>query len=209
MSMSMSRDQSGPIERWISAAKGGCADALGHALEACRPYLLRVANLHLEPDLKAKVGASDLVQETFLEAQRHFAHFNGTSETELLAWLRSILINNALNCGRLYRQTQKRQIDREVNLMDSGQDQVLNEVVDQGETPSGAARAVERDEGLARALGRLPEQYRQVIRWRSYERCSFEEVGRRLDRSADASRKLWIRALNQLEQMLEPPDVSR
>jgi WD40 repeat protein/serine/threonine protein kinase/DNA-directed RNA polymerase specialized sigma24 family protein len=94
--MSIPQDKSRGVARWIEAARGGSAEALGELLELCRPHLLRVADGHLEPDLKAKVGASDLVKETFLEAQRHFADFQGATETELLSWLGRILINNVL-----------------------------------------------------------------------------------------------------------------
>jgi hypothetical protein len=43
------------------------------------PYLGGIAARELGPDLRAKGGASDLVQQTFLEAQRDFAAFRGGS----------------------------------------------------------------------------------------------------------------------------------
>ena len=46
----------------------GKAEVLGRALEAFRDYSPLVARRALAPDLAAKVGASDLVQETFLAA---------------------------------------------------------------------------------------------------------------------------------------------
>src|SRR5205823_4133645 len=76
---------------WLSAARDGSRDALGRALEACRRYLLCVAHQQLNRDLQAKGGASDLVQETFLEAQSSFDRFHGSSEVELRAWLRQLL----------------------------------------------------------------------------------------------------------------------
>src|SRR5262245_29910755 len=101
---------------FLPAARAGSRDALGQALDACRHYLLRIAQAGLDPDLRAKAGASDLVQETFLEAQRDFARFQGTSEAELLAWLRRLLLNNVANFTRRYRETAKRQTGREVPL---------------------------------------------------------------------------------------------
>src|SRR5438874_1673797 len=50
---------------WLPAARNGSAQALGDALEACRVYLLAVAEHELDPELRGKGGASDLVQETF------------------------------------------------------------------------------------------------------------------------------------------------
>ena len=52
----------------LVAARRGSREALGNALEACRRYLLAIASRELDPDLRGKGGASDLVQETFLEA---------------------------------------------------------------------------------------------------------------------------------------------
>ena len=46
-------------------------------------------------------------------------------------------------------------------------------------------------------------EYRQVIVGRYQEQLSFEEIGRRLHRSAEAARKLWWRAIERLRQELD------
>ena len=106
--------------QWLPAARSGSRKALGEALEACRAYLLVVAQRELDPQLRAKAGASDLVQQTFLEAQRDFPQFQGESEAELLAWLRQVLLNNLSTFTRSYRATEKRRVDREVALDANG-----------------------------------------------------------------------------------------
>src|SRR5262245_50318676 len=108
------------VAGWLPAARAGSQEALGLALEACRNYLLLIAERELDPDLRAKGGASDLVQETFLEAFRDFSRFHGTSEVELLAWLRQLLLHNLANFARRYRDTAKRQVGREVPLHGAG-----------------------------------------------------------------------------------------
>jgi RNA polymerase sigma-70 factor (ECF subfamily) len=193
------------ISHWIEAARRGSTSALGNLLEVCRPYLLLVANQQVAPDLQAKVGGSDLVQQTFLEAQHDFDQFRGNSEAELLAWLRQILINNAGAVSRQFRETDKREVGREVSLSDTPHAEVLNNIRDLGDSPSAWAIANEQDHALKAALNRLPEDYRQVIQWHNYERLTFEEVGRRLGRSPEAARKLWTRALDRLQQLLDPP----
>jgi RNA polymerase sigma-70 factor (ECF subfamily) len=102
--------------QFLPAAGEGSGEALGQALEACRGYLLHVANHGLDANLRAKGGASDLVQETFFEAQRDFGDFHGSSEHELLAWLRQFLLQNVANLSRRYRGTEKRSVGREVEL---------------------------------------------------------------------------------------------
>ena len=77
--------------------------------EACRNYVGLLARTQVESWLRAKVDASDLVQQTLLEAYRDFGRFQGTTEAEWLAWLRRMLAHNAADFVRQYRGTKKRQ----------------------------------------------------------------------------------------------------
>jgi RNA polymerase sigma-70 factor (ECF subfamily) len=190
----------------LPAARAGSHDALGRVLEACRDYLLRIANDRLDADLQAKGGASDLVQETFLEAHRDFARFQGTTEAELLAWLRCLLLNNAANFARHYRATSKRQIGREVRLENDDSSGGGNAGLAAGtSTPSMEAMAHEKAEAVVKALARLPEDYRRVIELRNEERRDFDEIGRLMNRSTDAARRLWSRAIERLQHELDSP----
>ena len=196
----------GDAARWLPAARAGSREALGEVLEACRGYLLLLAQEELDPALRAKGGASDLVQQTFLEAQQDFARFQGDSEGELLAWLRQLLIHNLANFRRSYRQTNKRRIDREVGLPHGSSSFAPGQGLPSA-TPTPSVDAIQREqsEALQRALARLPEEYRQVILLRYQEENSFEEIGRQLQRSPNAARKLWLRAVERLQRELEEP----
>jgi RNA polymerase sigma-70 factor (ECF subfamily) len=189
------------VAQSLAAARAGSQEALGAALEACRAYLLLIARQELDPMLRAKGGASDLVQETFLEAQRDFAQFQGTAEEELKAWLRRLLLNNLANFVRRYRQTAKRQAECEVSLEATASSaQGAGRLADEGPSPSDKALARERDEVVHRALDRLPEDYRLVLLLRYEDGCSFEEIAAQLGRSPNASQKLFARALERLQQ---------
>src|SRR5271165_5761497 len=104
------------IQKWITAARGGDRDALGQAIQACRRYLLTAAEHDLAPDLRAKEGASDLVQETLCEAYRDFQRFEGQTEVELRAWLRRLLAFQVAHAARRYRGTKMRKLRREVPI---------------------------------------------------------------------------------------------
>src|SRR5262249_29813911 len=78
-------------EQLLSLARQGHRDALGLLLQLYDGYLALLARLQIGRRLRGKVDAADLVQETFLEAHRHFARFQGPTEAELVAWLRQIL----------------------------------------------------------------------------------------------------------------------
>jgi RNA polymerase sigma-70 factor (ECF subfamily) len=190
--------------RLVSAARAGSREALGRALEHCRRYLLAIAERHLDPDLRAKGGASDLVQETFLEAQRDFVRFRGSSPEEFRAWLRQALLHNVGAFTRRFRDTTKRSVGREVALGAGGSSTGLGpDPAGSALSPSGAAMADEQALALRRALDRLPEEHRRVVVLRFEEERSFEEIGRLTGRSPDAARKIWARAMERLRQEWE------
>jgi RNA polymerase sigma-70 factor (ECF subfamily) len=190
--------------RLVAAARAGSREALGRALEDCRRYLLAIAERELEPDLRAKGGASDLVQETFLEAQRDFAQFQGTSPDALRAWLRQVLNHNLAAFTRRFRATSKRAVGREVSMQAECPSGGINEGPARSAlTPSGVAIEHEQALALRRALARLPEEYRRVVVLRFEDGRSFEEIGRLTGRSPDATRKVWSRAMERLRQEWE------
>jgi RNA polymerase sigma-70 factor (ECF subfamily) len=194
------------INQLLPAARAGDSVALGNALENYRHFLLVVALRELDPALQAKAGASDLVQETFLEAQRDFEGFHGTSEEELRVWLRRLLLNNVANFTRRYRDTEKREVRREIPLVPLGRsDMLAGGPLAETPSPSGAAVANEQSLALQEALQRLPDDYRQIILLRYQEQRPFEEIARLLQRSSNAVRKLWARALGRLQKELEAP----
>jgi RNA polymerase sigma-70 factor (ECF subfamily) len=165
---------------------------------------MMVAARGLGSDLIAKGGASDLVQETLLGAYRDFGNFEGRTHEELLAWLRRILRNNLAVFRRRYRETHKRNAAREVSMGAAEAGSRWGLLPAEQETPGGAAARREQVATLFAALGRLGETHRQVVLWYQYDRLTFEEIGRRLGRSAEAARKLWSRALVRLSEELGP-----
>ncbi len=185
----------------IRQARAGSNDALGRLLDGCRRYLLQIAVDDLDPRLRAKGGASDIVQETFLEAQRDFDGFTGESEPELLAWLRNRLQYRIAKFVRAFRGTSKREVGREVPL-DGDTSRVRPDPASDQPSPSEQVLQDERDRALERAMERLPEEHRRVIQLRYREGLSFEQIGETLARSPNSARKLWARAIERLKRDL-------
>ena len=180
----------------VAEARAGSRSALGAALESCRHHLLLIAHRRVRPDLRSKAGASDLVQETLLEAQRDFGDFRGGSRDEWRAWLRQILFNNLHNFSRRFRRTAKRRVSCECSLEEAVACRSIREaLVDDLPSPSSLVSRDEETRALERELGRLPESYRRVILLRHRGRLPFPEVARRMGRTEAATRKLWLRAL--------------
>jgi RNA polymerase sigma-70 factor (ECF subfamily) len=189
--------------RWLAAARAGSPEALGQALEACRGYLILIAQHELAPELQPKGGASDLVQETLMEAFRDFGRFPGATEDELLQWLRRLLLNNLADFARRYRATDKRRLDREVaQAAGDASANLLDGLAASWPSAGSAAAAQEQAQAVQAVLARLPEDYRRVIVLRYQEGQSFDEIGQALGLTANAARKLLVRAIERVQQEL-------
>ncbi len=199
------------IEHLLDEARHGSDAAIGSLFESARAYLLFLANRELPRGLQAKFGASDLVQETAIEAHRDFARFAGSTPEEFYAWLRSILQNNLRDAVRRYEVSQKRDIAKETRLgsladrRDNGQT-VLSWPHDRSRPPDGSIIRREDTAKLEAVLARLPDDYRIVLRMRYWDSLSFQQIGDRFGRSAEAARKLWYRAVHKLQDELRSPD---
>ncbi len=187
----------------IAAARGGNSKAVGRLAERYRRYLLHVANESLNPALRAKVGASDVVQETMLHFQQKFERFEGQTEAELLAWLRRILYFRALEVARRFSSTEARNLRREVLIDELRDSRVGTAVVDPAPTPSTQLAHNEQAAALRISIAKLPPPVRWLIHLRNVERQSFSEIGKSLDCSEEAARKRWVRALAQLRRVLD------
>jgi RNA polymerase sigma-70 factor (ECF subfamily) len=192
------------VQALIGQAREGSSHAVGQLIDGCRKYMLSIANQELPLELRAKLGPSDLVQDTAFEANRDFASFEGERLEQLLAWLRRILLNNATNASRRYQGTGKRDVTRELSL--SMGTAGRGELVDDCPSPGARVAALEQQERVELSLQRLPRDMRSAILLRNREHLSFAEIGFQLDRSADAARKLWARAIERLRDELAGSD---
>lgn len=69
----------------------------------------------------------------------------------------------------------------------------------EGATPSVEVQQQEEMLRLADHLALLPEDYRQVLVLRNLQELPFDEIAKRMDRSAPATRMLWLRAIEKLK----------
>ena len=189
----------------FTLARSGNRVALGQLLDVYRQYLYFLARVQIDREMQGKIGASDVVQETYLEAHRDFSQFRGGSVAELVGWLRQILARNLSNQIRWYRGTRRRDVRLERGIaagVEHSSEGLGAYLVAAGKSPSQAATQHEAGVILAEALGRLPADYREVLILRNLEELTFPEVAQRMDRSVDSVRKLWARALARLRGLL-------
>ena len=154
-----------PFSGLLEQARAGSLEALGKVLEACRAPLYRKAQHIGRPrSLRAKYSDSDLLQDTFMEAQGSFNQFTGMTQEEFLAWLSSILVHNAKDISTSFH-TAKRDIKREVPLDDERVGPALKQhLVSGAPSPEVSLEDRERRDALRKAMAELPEDYARVIR---------------------------------------------
>lgn len=199
----MNESDSGP-ERMLTQVRAGDGQALGQLLEMYRGYLNLLVRVQLDQRIRGKLDPSDLVQETFLEAHRDFRQFRGTTEAELMGWLRTILSRNMANQIRHFGTRQRdvrleRRLGDELDRSSAAMDRAL---VAAGSTPSQSAMRREKAILLANALERLPPDYRDVLVLRHLEGLSLREVAARMDRTVNSVKNLWARAVPMFRRLL-------
>jgi RNA polymerase sigma-70 factor (ECF subfamily) len=176
-----------------------------------RPYLLMLARMEQDDALQAKFDASDVVQQTLLEAHQSLASYRGQSDREMAAWLRKILARNMADELRKFRR-QKRNVQMEASLaasLDQSSIRLEKWLADDGESPSVCAIANEQLVALAEALLQLPEDQRRAVQWHHLHGLPSAEVAKRMERTEVAVAGLLRRGLARLRQLMAEGDVSR
>lgn len=196
-------------QRLLEAARSGAADSLGQLLELYRNYLKLMAITHLDPQIQARCSPSDVVQETFLEAHRDFAQFQGEGEAQFLAWLRRILVNNLARAIERHVRAKRRSVRRELSLdrigmsLDQSTARLCSVLAGREDTPSAQLKRNERAVILADQLAGLPDDYRRVLVLRHLRGLPFKDVAEQMDRTPGAVRMLWVRAIGALRERLD------
>ena len=195
-----------PTADLLRRARAGDDDARGRLLESYRSYLVLLARVQLGRDLRGKVDPSDLVQEAFLEAHRDFQQFQGQTESQLLAWLRRVLATGLADQVRHYRGTARRDLRLERQLaaaLEQSSHALERGLMAPDSSPSRRAERREESLRLADALEQLPADYRDVLLLRHFQGLTFPEIARRLGKTLDGVKNVWLRGLARLRRTLE------
>lgn len=180
-------------------------DDFGHELERFRNYFRLLIQLRLDPRWQRKFDASDIVQQTFLEAHAKRSQFRGSSEDEWLAWVRQILAHNLADALRAAKR-EKRDAVRERSLdeaLEASASDLGNWLAAEQSSPSHQADRHERALRLAEELAALPDAQREALVLQYWHGWTLAEIGTHLSRSPAAVAGLLKRGLKQLRQRLQ------
>ncbi|MBL8870543.1 MAG: sigma-70 family RNA polymerase sigma factor [Planctomycetaceae bacterium] len=191
----------------LKKALEGHASELEELLSMYRGYLLALAVARMDPRLRPRCDASDIVQDTMLEAFRDFRQFRGQQESEFLGWIRQILAHNLACAVKQHVLVEKRDIRKEVETPmqlaanESRLEMHENWFVDSAASPSSIVQKQEQLQSVLDRISKLPSHYRDVLLLRHIEELSFEEVAQRLGKTSGAVRMIWLRALESLREV--------
>jgi RNA polymerase sigma-70 factor (ECF subfamily) len=178
----------------------------GQSLERYRAYLGLLAKTQIPAPLRAQLSASDIVQQTLLQAHHKREQFRGNSEAEYRAWLRAILARLLADAARPYgpghpgrAQSLERALEESSQRMERG-------LAADESTPSQRLMRQERLLELAEALGRLPDDQQTALELRYLHGLSVAEICRRMGRSTPSVASLLYRGLKGLQERLGDED---
>ena len=177
----------------------------GHVLDPFRSYLYLLARTQLGPTTQQDIDASDLVQQTLMDAHANRDQFRGESDAQRAAWLRQILSNNIADALRHLHRA-KRDVSRQRSLdeqIDESFCQAHSWLEAMQSSPSQHAMKEEDLLRLADALMELSDVQRDAVILRHLQGLSLAEVSRELRRSEAAVAGLVFRGLNNLKRLLD------
>ena len=180
----------------------------GDSLEGFRSYLRLLANMQLDRRLRGKLDASDIVQQTMLQAHKARHQFQGENDKQRAAWLRQILTRNLLHATRDMTRD-KRDVRRE-QAMQAAVDQTsmrLEQLLSGDEqTPSIKVQRGEQLLRMAHAIEELPEAQREALLMHYLEQKSLTEIAEQLNKTRGSIAGLVRRALATLREQFSVSD---
>lgn len=196
------RPDSAETEALLRQVAEGDRQAFDRLFARHREYLRRLAELRLDPKLRARVDPSDVVQETHLEALRRLKTYLDARPMPFRLWLRQIAHDRTLKARRTHVGTARRDASREVPLPERSSMLLAHHLLSRGSSPSKQMDRRELARRLREAVARLPEPDREVIVLRHFEGLSNQEVAFLLEVDPATASKRHGRALLKLHQLL-------
>jgi RNA polymerase sigma-70 factor (ECF subfamily) len=172
-----------------------------------RQRLKRMVALRMNPRLRGRVDASDVVQDAYLEAARTLDAYQRDPKLPFFLWLRLVTGNRLIDIHRKHLGAEMRDANREVALHQgalpsANSESLAAQLLGHFTSPSQAAIRAEMKLRLQDALNSMDEVDREVLALRHFEQLNNSEVAEELGLSSSAASKRYLRALERLEQIL-------
>ena len=181
--------------------------------EEHRERLLRMIEIRLQPELRRRVDANDVLQESFMEAYRQLRFGVSAPKISSIVWLRLIVGQQLVAIYRKYCQTQKRDVSRECSISrnktqaDPSATSIF--LVGKLTSPSVAASRVELAEKIRECLEKLSPDDRDILSLRHFEQLTSRETAEELDMEPNAASVMYLRALKKFREVLKEEKLDK
>jgi DNA-directed RNA polymerase specialized sigma24 family protein len=98
--------------RLLDQARNGMPGGIDQLLTHHRPYLRQVVSLRLDPQLRARIDPSDVVQETQMEAVRRLDGYLQEPQMPFRLWLRQLAYDRLVMVRRKHAGAAQRSVER-------------------------------------------------------------------------------------------------
>lgn len=184
---------------------------IGVVLDRHRARLKRMVELRLDRRIRGRVDASDVIQESQIEAVERIDEYLADPAVPLFVWLRFLTLQKVSQFHRQHLGTQCRDANRELSLfrhkMPAATSAALAaKLVGKLTTASQAAVRSELKTKIANVLGEMSEKDRDVLVLLHFEQLSHKETAAVLEISEKAVGGRYVRALSRLKKLLSPTE---
>ncbi len=171
-------------------------------IEKNRRYLQFLARTQLPNHLRNRVDPSDIVQQSMLQAHQAAGDFRGSSEGELMAWLRKIAAGVIAHTIR-DQHRDRRDIFREQAIqqrLDQSSVFLANAFMATAPSPSAKIEKEELARSVAELVEQLPEMQRDAVILHYWQGTPLRELAEILNKSPSAVAGLLQRGLATLRE---------
>jgi len=189
-------------QRLLDEIRAGDRQALDRLLAEHRQFLRWFVELRLDPHIRARLDASDVVQEAQIEAVRRVDHYLEQPVLPFRLWLRQIAFDRLLMARRQHVEADRRAVTREAPLPDGSSIALAQQVLAGGPSPSQHLAKNEMVDRVRLAVAELPETDREILLMRNFEGLSNQETAQVLELDPATASKRYGRALLRLRQLL-------
>jgi RNA polymerase sigma-70 factor, ECF subfamily len=200
-------DDAPTTDQLLALAAAGGAAAWGLLLTTHQERLARMIEFRMDPRLRGRIDAADVLQDAFVEASAHREDYLRAPRVPLFLWLRGVVNNKLLEVARQHLGTRMRDAKRELSLdaqssLNDTTSALCAHLTGHLTSPSVAAVRGEVRTRLAQALEEMSPMDREVLALRHFEQLTSAEAAQVLGIQERAAAKRYLRALERLRQIL-------
>jgi RNA polymerase sigma-70 factor (ECF subfamily) len=191
----------------IERVRAGDVDALNAVFTRHRERLRRMVDIRMDRRLQARIDASDVLQEAYLEVIQRLDEYLSNPKLPLFLWLRLVVGQRLMTLHRRHLGAQQRDAGREVSLFRealpaASSAALAAQLMGKFTSPTQAAMRAERMLRLQEALNTLDPIDREVLSLRHFEELTRTEAAQVLDITEAATAKRYVRAMKRLTNLL-------